>query len=82
MAWPANQTQPHLAASVSLAQASSANATVGEMLEVNKVLRFAKESSTIPLKIRGHGRLQELGLELTRMPRGLLALMDLYKEDG
>ena len=60
LAWPANQTQPHLAASVSLAQASSANATVGEMLEVNKVLRFAKESSTIPLKIRGHGRLQEL----------------------
>ena len=56
LAWPANQTQPHLAASVSLAQASSANATVGEMLEVNKVLRFAKESSTIPLKIRGHTR--------------------------
>ena len=60
LAWPANQTQPHLAASVSLAQASSANATVGEMLEVNKVLRFAKETSTIPLKIRGHGFLKEL----------------------
>lgn len=60
LAWPANQTQPHLAASVSLAQASSANATVGEMLEVNKVLRFAKETSKIPLKIRGHGSLKEL----------------------
>ena len=60
LAWPANQTQPHLAASVSLAQASSANATVGEMLEVNKVLRFAKETSVIPLKIRGHGSLKDL----------------------
>eukprot|EP00434_Breviolum_minutum_P011884 symbB.v1.2.010485.t1/scaffold674.1/size176181/2 len=60
LAWPANQTQPHLAASVSLAQASSANATVGDMLEVNKVLRFAKETSKIAVKIRGHGSLKEL----------------------
>ena len=60
LAWPANQTQPHLAASVSLAQAASANATVGELLEVNKTLRYAKETSDIHLVLRGHGRLDEI----------------------
>ena len=60
LAWPANQTQPHLAASVSLAQAASACATVSELLEANKTLRYAKESSDVHLVLRGHGRLEEI----------------------
>eukprot|EP00435_Cladocopium_sp_Y103_P013907 s4786_g3.t1 len=60
LAWPANQAQPHLAASVSLAQAASASATVAELLEANKTLRYAKETSDIHLHIRAHGRLEEL----------------------
>ena len=46
LAWPANQTQPHLAASVPLAQAGSSSSTVGEMLEVNKVLRSRRSRPT------------------------------------
>eukprot|EP00435_Cladocopium_sp_Y103_P013878 s2359_g3.t1 len=60
LAWPANQTQPHLAASVSLAQAASASASVAELLDANKTLRYAKETSDIHLRIRAHGRLEEL----------------------
>ena len=60
LAWPTNQTQPHLAASVSLAQAASASATVSELLEGNKTLRYAKESSDVYLVLRGHGRLEEI----------------------
>ena len=60
LAWPANQTQPHLAASVSLAQAASSSATVAELLEVNKTLRYAKETSDIHLIIRSHGHLDEI----------------------
>ena len=60
LAWPANQTQLHLAASVSLAQAASACATVSELLEGNKTLRYAKESSDVHLFLRGHGRLEEI----------------------
>eukprot|EP00435_Cladocopium_sp_Y103_P052293 s2273_g16.t1 len=60
LAWPANQTQPHLAASVSLAQAASASASVAELLDANKTLRYAKETSDIHLRIRAHGRLEDL----------------------
>ena len=60
LAWPANQTQPHLAASVSLAQASSSGATVGDLLDANKTLRYAKETADVPLTIRGHGPLDQL----------------------
>ena len=66
LAWPANQTQPHLPASVSLAQAASSNATVGELLEVNKTLRYAKETSDIHLVLRGHGRLDEIRFGIYR----------------
>ena len=46
---------PHLAASVSLAQAASSNAKVVNIAEANKILRFAKETADTPLVIRAHG---------------------------
>ena len=57
LAWPSFQTQPHMAASVSLAQSATASANIGDMLEVNKLLRFAKETANIHLVIRAHGPL-------------------------
>ena len=60
MAWPATQTQPHLSASVSLAQATVSGARVAELNEANKILRYAKETADIPLVIRAHGSLQQL----------------------
>ena len=50
LARPVNQTQPHLSASVSIAQAGSANAKVSDLLEAN----FAKMAADIPLKQRSH----------------------------
>ena len=55
LAWPANQVMPHLAASVSLAQAATSNAKVVNIAEANKILRFAKETADTPLVIRAHG---------------------------
>ena len=57
MAWPANQTQPHLSAAISLAQATVSGAKVADLNEANKILRFAKETADIPLTIRAHGAL-------------------------
>lgn len=50
LARPANQTQPHLSAPVSIAQAGSANTKVSDLLEAN----FAKMAADIPLKQRSH----------------------------
>ena len=55
MAWPSTQTQPHLAASISLAQSMVSGAKVSELNEANKVLRYAKETADIVLTIRAHG---------------------------
>jgi len=60
MAWPANQTQPHLSAAISLAQATVSGAKVADLNEANKILRFAKETADIPLTIRAHGALSQL----------------------
>ena len=60
MAWPANQTQPHLSAATSLAQATVSGAKVADLNEANKILRFAKETADIPLTIRAHGSLSQL----------------------
>ena len=43
---------------------ASSSATVAELLEVNKTLRYAKETSDIHLVIRGHGRLDEIRFEI------------------
>ena len=55
LAWPANQVMPHLAASVSLAQAATSTAKVANIAEANKILRFAKETADTPLVLRAHG---------------------------
>ena len=60
LAWPSFQTQPHLAASVSLAQSASASANISDLLEVNKTLRFAKETANTHLVIRSHGSLHKI----------------------
>ena len=60
MAWPVNQTQPHLSAAISLAQATVSGAKVADLNEANKILRFAKETADIPLTIRAHGSLSQL----------------------
>ena len=60
MAWPANQTQPHLSAATSLAQATVSGAKVADLNEANKILHFAKETADIPLTIRAHGSLSQL----------------------
>ena len=60
LAWPSFQTQPHLAASVSLAQSATSSACISDLLEVNKTLRFAKETAATHLVIRSHGALHEL----------------------
>jgi hypothetical protein len=39
LAWPSFQTQPHMAASVSLNQSATASTNIGDMLEVNKLLQ-------------------------------------------
>ena len=60
MAWPATQTQPHLCASISLAQATVSGARVADLNEANKILRYAKETADIPLTLRAHGSLSQL----------------------
>ena len=60
LAWPSFQTQPHMAASVSLAQSATASATISDLLEVNKTLRFAKETASTHLVLRSHGPLYRI----------------------
>ena len=43
LAWPAGQCLPQLSASISLLQASSSNPTVNDIVQANKLLRFAKD---------------------------------------
>ena len=43
LAWPAGQCLPQLSASIPLLQASSSNRTVGDIVQANKLLRFAKD---------------------------------------
>ena len=45
LAWPANQSLPQLSASVSILQASVSKLQVKDLLEANKVLRFANNVS-------------------------------------
>ena len=61
LAWPATQCMPMLSASVSLLQASMANPKISDLLECNKVLRFAKEAvERFRLKMHRHGELSEV----------------------
>ena len=63
LAWPANQCTPELCASISLLQASASGPCVKDLLEANKVLRFAKEAAQQHLfRIRSHGSLADLCL--------------------
>ena len=50
MQWPAAQSMPHGAASISLLQARSKGATTADATEANKTLRFLKENADIPMK--------------------------------
>lgn len=50
MQWPAAQSMPHAAASISILQAKAATATAADAAEANKTLRFLKENSDIPMK--------------------------------
>ena len=61
LAWPATQCVPMLAASVSLLQAAMASPTVNDILEGNKVLRFAKEAADrYRPEVNYHGELSRL----------------------
>ncbi|CAE7578000.1 unnamed protein product [Symbiodinium microadriaticum] len=63
LAWPATQCIPMLSASVSLMQASMSAPTVGDLLEANKTLRFAKEAvERYSWSIHRHGDLSTLCL--------------------
>ena len=69
MAWPANQTQPHLSAAISWWP--------------NKILRFANEIADIPLTIRAHGSLSaSCVLDFTPTLHGARGLTDRHKADG
>ncbi len=53
LAWLAHQTSPHLCASLSLMQASVAQARVENLLEYNKTLSFAKSNADVKMKMSG-----------------------------
>ena len=58
LAWPANQSLPQLSASVSILQASVSKPQVKDLLEANKVLRFAKTVAvSYKMKIHQHTNL-------------------------
>ena len=50
LAWPAAQTAAHGAATVYIVQAAGGKATVRDMLDLNKSLRFMKENADIPMR--------------------------------
>ncbi len=53
LAWPANQTSPHLQCSVSILQGSTGDyAKVSALTEANKLLRFAKASNDVGILVR------------------------------
>ena len=57
LAWPAGQCLPQLSASISLLQASSSNPTVNDIVQANKLLRFAKDVvQGYSMTLRRHGR--------------------------
>ena len=60
MQWPAAQTMPHAAASISYLQAKSSKATPADLAEANKTLRFMKETSDIPLRFTGAADFSEV----------------------
>ena len=62
LAWPANQSLPQLSASVSILQASVSKPQVKDLLDANKVLRFAKNvSQDYKMKLYQHSdRLEDV----------------------
>ena len=50
VAWPSNQSSPHLTCSVSLMQATVAKAQVADLCSFNKALSFAKNNADVGLR--------------------------------
>ena len=63
--WPAVQMSPHLQASTSLLLGEMNTGLPSPLIEVNKLLRFAKGNSDVHLRFPPLGRLE--GLRLTCM---------------
>ena len=63
LAWPPTQCIPMLSASVSLLQAAMSSPKIADLIEANKILRFAKEAvGRYEMKIHKHGNLKDLQL--------------------
>ena len=60
--WPAVQTSPHLQASTSLLSGEMSTGLSSPLIEVNKLLRFAKSNSDVHLRFPPLGRLEDLRL--------------------
>ena len=52
LAWPGNQSCPHLSCSISLLQAAVADAKVEDLQSYNKLLAFAKTNADVGLRFR------------------------------
>ena len=57
--WPAVQTSPHLQASTSLLSGEMSTGLSSPLIEVNKLLRFAKSNSDVHLRFPPLGRLED-----------------------
>ena len=58
--WPAAQTMVCLAASVSFSQSAASQPTIGDLLEANKTLRFAKANGDVGLRYKKTCELTDL----------------------
>lgn len=65
LAWPGNQSCPHLSCSISLLQSAVANAKIEDLQSYNKLLSFAKANADVGLRFRcrrGSGKIGDLRL--------------------
>ena len=65
LAWPGNQSCPHLSCSISLLQSAVADAKIEDLQSYNKLLAFAKANADVGLRFRcprGSGRIGDLRL--------------------
>ena len=61
LAWPANQCLPQLGASVSMLQGALSGAKVQDIVEANKILRFAKEVvQKYEMRMSKHGAFEKI----------------------